>query len=188
MGIIQLFRTENDAQPGVVGRRLARALEAADAMFAELYAAVGVVRPIILDQSAVAVVHTGVTTETVLKTIACPALGANAQLVIETLWSVPNNANNKTPRIRLGGVNVHGPVLTTVASFHDRARIANRNNPASQVINANSATVFGATTGAVFTSAVNTAVPFDITLTAELASAGDTMKLESYLITLFPKN
>lgn len=188
MGIIPLFRSQNDAQPGVVGRRLAQALATADAMFTELYAAIAVVRPIILDQSGVAVSHTGDTVETTLKTIPCPALGGNAQLVIETLWSVTNNANSKTPRIRLGGTNVHGPALTTVASFHDRARIANRNNPASQIINANSATVFGATTGAVFTTAVNTAAPFDITLTAQLASAADTMTLESYLITLFPKN
>lgn len=145
--------------------------------------------PFVLAQSAVAVSHTGTTSEATLATIpvAADLLGANGQLVIEALWSVTNNANNKTPRIRLGGTSVHGPALTAVVSFLDRARIANRNNPASQVINANTGSVVGGTLGPVVTTAVNTAVPFDITLTAQLANAADTMTLESYLITVFPK-
>lgn len=144
--------------------------------------------PMVIGQSGVAVSHTGDTSETTLATIPVAAglLGANGQLVIEALWSVTNNANTKTPRVRLGGTAVHGPALGAVASFHDRIRVANRNSASSQVINPNSATVYGASSGTVFTSSVATGSAFDITLTAQLGNSADTMTLESYLITAFP--
>lgn len=145
--------------------------------------------PFVLAQSAVAVSHTGTTSEATLATIPVPAglMGANGQMVIESLWSVTNNGNNKTPRIRLAGANLHGPSFTSVGSVHDRVRIANRNNTATQVLNANSSAVYGQATSSVFTAAVNTAASFDITLSAQLANAADAMTLESYLITVFPK-
>lgn len=144
-------------------------------------------QPVIISSHGVRASHTGSTSEVILATIPCPGLLANDQLVIESQWGgITNNSNIKTPRIRFNGSSVHAPTLTTVASFQDRARISNRNNVASKVINANSATVFGATTAGVITASIDTSEEFEITLTAELANAGDTMRLESYLITLFP--
>lgn len=45
---------------------------------------------------------------------------------------------------------------------------------------------FGAISGAVVTSAVDTSAATEIAFTASLASAGDAMRLESYLVEVFP--
>lgn len=144
----------------------------------------------VLGQSAVAALHTGTTGEVTFATIPVPAglLGANGQLVIETLWSVNNNANAKTPRIRLGGIAIRSPSLTTAVSFNDRCRIANRNSAASQIIQGNSATVFGATTAAAIPATIDTSAAIDITLTGQLTNAGDSITLESWLVLAYPRN
>lgn len=144
----------------------------------------------VLGQSAEAASHTGTTGEVTLATIPVAAglLGLNGQLVIEALWSVTNSANIKTPRIRVGGVAIRSPSLTTAASFNDRCRIANRNNAASQIIQGNSATVYGATTSAAIPATIDTGAAFNITLTGQLASAGETITLESWLVLAYPRN
>lgn len=145
--------------------------------------------PLVLAQSAVASSHTGDTAEAILATINVPGglLGANGQVTIESTWTVTNSANIKTPRVKLNGTNVRSPSLTTAASFNDRLRIANRNNAASQIMQGNSVTVYGATTSAVVPLTLNTAADFAVTLTGQCANAADTITLESYLVTLFPK-
>lgn len=144
----------------------------------------------VIGASAVAVPLTGTTSETVLATIAIPAgaIGPNGQIRIMTLWSMTNNANNKTMSVRLGGIGgtAHqAAVIASQAHQQNNCRIANRNSASSQV--SQSATGFGwnANTASPVTGAINTANAQDLVITGTLASSGDTLTLESYIVELF---
>lgn len=141
----------------------------------------------VLGQSAVAVSHTGNTTETTLATITIPAgaMGANGQVEIQTIFTYTNNANTKTIRHRFGGTQYAGSAATTTGYTPLHSRIANRGATNSQYGNGNSG--FVAATGAGVTSAVDTTAAVDITLTAQLGNAADTITLESYHVVLWPK-
>lgn len=146
--------------------------------------------PTLLAASAVAASITGTLTETALATIAVPpgAMGLNGGLQVWTTWTVTNSANNKTLRVRLGGIagaQYMANVLTTSTSFNDIRRIRNRNSASSQVGGPASGT-FGAAGAAVVTSSLDTAAAQDISITAQLASAGETITLESYEVWLLP--
>lgn len=147
-----------------------------------------------LAASAVAVSHTGNTDETALATVAIPAgcMGINGGLLIYSTWSITNSGNSKTIRGRLGGIGgtaFLGAAITTQATTHDIRRIRNRGSAASQVAGTSAATSgqpIGPTTAAVTTGTINTAVAQDFVFTAQLASAGETITLESYEVWLLP--
>lgn len=143
----------------------------------------------VLAQSAVAVSHTGDTNETTIATAAIPAgaMGANGQVEIISLWTYTNSGNTKTLRIKFGGTNFLALATTTTASIQAYTRIANRNNAASQIGHQGSNTGFNAQAGAVLTGAIDTTAAVNITFTAQLASAGETITLESYRIIMMPK-
>lgn len=146
--------------------------------------------PLVLFQSGVAVSHTGNTNETTLATIAVPAgtIGANGQVDIEALFSHTNNANAKNLRIRMGSVILLFIAPTANAVTQTHTRFANRNSQASQVLfPVGGTSSWGSTTTAVSTLAENTALAVNITITAQLANAADTITLESYLVKIFPK-
>lgn len=148
--------------------------------FTELYTG----RSYVLAKSGVAVSHTGNTTETTLATIAVPAgaLGPNGQVEVEVLFSFTNSANVKTMFVRLGGSLAGSQTATTSASFQGKSRIANRNSASSQVA---TGTLWMITaTPAVNTLTINTANAANITITGQLANAGETITLESYLVRL----
>lgn len=139
--------------------------------------------------SAVAVSLTGSTSETVLATIPIQAgiLGANGSLRISTFWSFTSSANNKTPRIRLGGVSGTAFSLinmTTATTGRVDALITNRNSEASQIGfgSANRGNDQLMTVIAPVTGTINTANAVDLVLTAQLALGSETVTLESYLI------
>lgn len=147
----------------------------------------------VLAASAVAVPLTGTTNETVLATI--PVLGrfmkANSRLEIETLWSHTNSANNKLARVRLVGsadVAFMGLTITTAATTRTNTEISNRNSLTSQIAapsaGVTSFTGYGTSAAAVTTGAVDTAQAFEIRITGQLASAGETLTLESYRVRL----
>jgi len=146
--------------------------------------------------SAVAVPLTGSTSETALATIAIPAgaMGANGQLRIITLWSMTNNANNKYPRIRLGGISgtiYLGATQSSVASQKTQTIIRNRNSQSSQIGFAASGTLgaygVGPTTVANVTSAVDTSAAQDLVISGQLATGTDTLTLESYTVEILCK-
>ncbi len=155
-------------------------LEARDGTF-------GPAQPHVIAQSAVAASHTGDTTETTVATITIPAgrMGANGYLEVYCLWSATNNANSKTGRVKLGGSVLTAYSPTGNATCHGVARIFNRNSQSSQVCfplgNAQSSG------SAASTSAVDTSAAVTLTLTVELANAGDTMTLEAYSVRVVPK-
>jgi len=138
-------------------------------------------------QSSVAASVTGTTSETTLATIpiAAGAMGNNGRLRITALWTVPNNANNKTARARLGvsGPQVITATVTTQASLLVSRDVGNRNSASAQVCyGAGQTGSIGPSTTAVSTFTVNTAAAFDVCLTATLGNSADTMTLESYSV------
>lgn len=153
--------------------------------FIELYTG----RIYVLAQSAVQVSHTGNTNETTFATITIPAglMGANGQVIVEALYSM-TGTNSKTPRIRFGGTLVSGAAATTSLSGQYRVRVANRNAANSQVFTtAAHLAQYGVVSLGVSTSAVNTALSTDITLTGQLTNTGESITLESYQVLIAPK-
>lgn len=144
----------------------------------------------VLGQSSVAVSCGADTTEDALATVTIPAgaMGANGRLRITTVWTMTNSANNKTMRVRLGGI--AGTIYmtstqTAQATLRDQREISNRNAQNSQV-GAMSGTSggFGLSTSAVVTSAVDTTADTTVVVTGQKASAGEALTLESYMVEL----
>lgn len=149
--------------------------------------------PYVLAQSAVAASHTGNTTETALATITIPAgeMGPNGWVEVYTLWSVTNNANNKTPRIRLGGIGGTAFYnLATANTTYGRllTNISNRNSAASQIGMPADVQGWGFAPNAVVTATVNTANAQDLVISCQLATGTDTCTLEAYRVVVFYKS
>lgn len=149
--------------------------------------------PQLLARSAVAASVTGTVTETALATVTVPAgaMGLNGGLHVYSTWTLTNSANNKTIRKRLGGITgsqVMSQVLTATTAVHDLRRLTNRNSASAQMASAYFGTglVFGGVGTAASALAVNTALAQDLVLSGQLASAAETITLESYEAWLLP--
>ncbi len=139
--------------------------------------------------------HTGNTNETVLATVAVPAnsMGANGVLRVRSVWTVTNNANNKTRRIRFGaaGAGTGGTVALGFASASTGSaqhftQIQNRaatNSQAGMQTGAGSGGFAEASTGAT-TLAIDTTAATELAITGQLASGADTITLEIYSVEL----
>lgn len=129
---------------------------------------------------------TSSTTETVLASVAVPALAlANSgKLIVEFMASYTNSVNTKSLRLRVGGTGVNGTVLwnqdvTTTAKMNVRCGFQNRNATGSQVQTAiEFGTGFGATTPALLTAAVDTTAAFNVYLTGQCASGAEAVTLQ----------
>ncbi len=155
----------------------------------ELGAALGAWR--IIAHSAVAAALTGTTAETVLASIAIPAgaMGPNGVLRVTAQWTYTSSANNKTLRTRLGGGlsgTLFDAIVPTTNAFQRRqCDIQNRNAQNVQFAPPSAYVAgFGTSTGAPLTGAVDTSAGQTLALTGQLASAGETITLESYLVEL----
>jgi hypothetical protein len=140
----------------------------------------------VVAQSAVAASHTGDTNDFTFATVQIPAyaMGPNGRLRITTLWSCTNNANNKNVRVKFDGTSFTDLVLTSVANARAVTEISNRNANNSQVGAPVNFAGVGTNTGALITAAIATSSNKNITITAQLATAGDTVTLEAYVIEL----
>ena len=140
---------------------------------------------LVLAQSAAPVPLTGTVALTALATINVPAniMGLNGRLRIHTIWSCTNNANVKTPSINFGGMSLLNSALASVAALGDEAIVANRGVANSQIA-LSPATIadFGSSTNTDVTGAVDTTQNQLITIQGQLANAGDTLQLESYIV------
>lgn len=149
--------------------------------------------PIVLARLTVGASVTGTTNETTLATVTIPAgvMGTNGSLEIRTSWSHTNSANNKTLRVRLGGIGgtafLQG-VVTTIATSSDIRSISNRNGASSQIgsMSANSVGGTASSSAALPTGTVNTAVSQDLVISAQNASAAETTTLERAIVLLLP--
>lgn len=144
--------------------------------------------PVILAQSATAQSVTGTTTETTLATITIPGgmMGANGKLRVSALFSMTNNANNKTPRIRLGGSETLAAPFASASAISLARTIANRGATNSQLSEPGTSTGFGTAGSAVVTTAVDTSVDQSLTITGQLAVGTDTLTLEGYTVEVLP--
>lgn len=157
-----------------------------DTSFQAMCATLGTWR--VLAAGAVAVSHTGDTAEFALATIAIPggSMGPNGVMRVRLLFSYTNSANAKTLRMRLGGpsgtafLNVG---VTTTAAYATEKDIQNRNAQDSQIgAPANSSSASANTSAGVVTAAVDTSVNQDLVITGQLADAGETVTLRSYIV------
>jgi hypothetical protein len=146
-------------------------------------------RRIYQSSGAAATAHTGTTSETAIVTLPLPAstLGTDGIIRVRTFWTVTNSANVKTARVRLGGLAgtlMQTAPVTTNATMITETLIFNRASSASQYASgfANRGTDGLQQTTTVQTGTVNTAVAQDLVITAQLASAGESMTLEAYII------
>lgn len=140
----------------------------------------------VLAASAVeSAVHTGDTVLTTLATIAVAGntLGANGRLRITALFKFTGTAGAKTPVISFGGSTFFNTASgATDLSARLQIEITNRNATNSQVANPNVAGVWGFSTTAVTTAAIDTTASQNILLRGQLANAGDSIAVESYLV------
>jgi len=133
---------------------------------------------------------TGTVTETALATITVPAgaMGLNGIIRVTPLFSYTNSANNKTLRVRLGGIG--GPAFlsnaaTTTLLAQPIVLIRNRGVANSQVgFTAATFSSVGITTGALATGSVDTSAATTVVISGQLANTGETITLESYLVEL----
>lgn len=127
---------------------------------------------------------TGTLVETTLATVALPALSSNSRLRIRVLASTAlANANAKTVSIKYGGTLIGQSIglpnnLSTVLDID----LFNRNSTGSQVNRSASATPTGPLAGAFSTYAIDTSVPKNLTITAQLGTTTDTITLEGYCV------
>jgi len=144
---------------------------------------------VLLAQSAVPVLLTGTTVETLMAEILIPGgvMGPHGSLEIWTIWSCTNNANSKTPRLRWSGPaggEMFNTVLASVSSLNLMSSLTNRGSESSQVQGHRALTSFASSSGGLFTWTVDTRVDQTIALSGELANAGDSLTLERYSIKL----
>ena len=138
----------------------------------------------VLARSAVAVSHTGDVNETTLATVTVPAgiLGISGSLRVTPLYTTTNSANNKTLRVDFGGTDYWSFVVTTsvseVAQITIRNRAATNSQIGGQLLTSSG---FSFSTNAFVTSAV-----VSLTLTGQLANAGETVTLEGYTVEILP--
>lgn len=146
-------------------------------------------KTIVLASSAVAVTHTGTTDKTAVVTIPLPALGINDQIRYQVAYSSVNSGNNKTYAVTLGGVGGTDFFASTQTTNHvletGGRRICNRGATNSQHGGLSAANIVGgASASAAVTGTIQTNVIVDLCICITLASAGETARVESYLVEL----
>jgi len=112
---------------------------------------------------------TGTTTETTLLTIPINGriMGLRGRLVESAVFTMTNNANNKTFRAKIGGSTIATGTSSNLYSTRLDFWLLNRNSQSSQYNN--NTTSF----------AIDTSVDFDLVITGQLANAADTLTLSA---------
>lgn len=148
------------------------------------------VSPFTLRASGVAVTAPADTNENILATITVPPnkIWPNGTIRVWMVFSMTNNANVKTGRVRfsgIGGTIFRSVTLTSLLSFTALCEFQNRNSITSQIGGAATVDLAGSG-GGVVTAAVNTGAEQTIVITGQKATAGDTLTLERYKVECFP--
>ncbi len=141
----------------------------------------------VLAWSATPASVTGTVAETTIATVTVPPgiMGINGVLRIQSEWTCTNSANSKTLQLKFGGTVYLFTALTTTLVFSDQRVIFN--NASASVQKGKSAAGmtaggWGVATSAVATSTINTGSASNITWHGTLASAGETITLNAYLV------
>lgn len=145
----------------------------------------------IVDQSSVAVSHTGDTSEATLATISVLPhhMGKNGRSRVTAVFAYTNSANNKIPRVRFGGAQAFAATMTTTAQLRVQIEIGNINSTSSQSVQiAGVSSGWGATTTAASGTSINTTAPVALALTGQLANSGETITLVGYVVEAYHEN
>ena len=143
-----------------------------------------ITRPVeVLGASAVAVSCASTAVDEVLASFTIPAgtLGVNSIIEIAPLWSYTNSANNKTLKVKIGGVTVYGPARTTTERCSPLLAFQNRNSLTSQIQSIDGG-YFATSTGATPTTTIDFSVNVTVQITGQRASGADTLTLECYRV------
>jgi len=131
-----------------------------------------------------AVALTGTTSETTLLTVNIPAslIGASGKVKMYPLYSMTNNANAKSLRVKLGGSMAFYTAVSN--SSHSSALVIIRNIGSESVQKSSTSVVSGlGNIGVALTTlAIDTSVATTITVTGQLANSADTMTLEGFFM------
>lgn len=135
-------------------------------------------------QQLMGIQHTAVscdadTNEKTLYTVNIPPMGPNSQLMIRTMWSFTNSANNKTVKWKFGGTTVYSNNVTTSAIDVRDWFFRNRNATNAQVLGYGNSGVYGVGTATLATSAIETNAGGALTITGQKANSGEVLTLES---------
>lgn len=135
--------------------------------------------------SAVAITAPTNTSNNVLATVVIPggSMGPNGTIRV-TVWASMSGVDNKTLRIRLGGVTLGTNSLSTSVLVQCQYEITNRNSESIQIGQTNSARTFSEfTSGAAFISgAVNTQVDQNLTIELQKTTGADGYVIERYSV------
>jgi hypothetical protein len=113
-------------------------------------------------------------------------VGANDSLRITRIEQYTNSVNNKTWRVKLGATAIRTFIATTSDRDVEQIILSNRNSVSSQIGPGTSVgTIIGSALGtAPSTYAIDFSTDQTLTVTAQKASAGETMTLEQVLVEL----
>jgi hypothetical protein len=133
---------------------------------------------------------TGVTTQQTLASAVVPggAMGANGALRSTAQVSVPNTANTKTFRQRLGSGDVAGWSVGGPSAFiRDQRTVTNRGAQNIQSIYYDGIYGFGSLTGAATQITVDTSVSQNYTLGGNIVNSTDFCILENFTLEILPR-
>lgn len=147
--------------------------------------------PYVLAQAVVNASCDATVNENALATITLPAntLGPNGSVEILATWAMTNSANNKTTRVRFSGAagtEFQNRIITTQASSQQLTSISNAGAANAQRGMGLGSPGNGETTNAIVVGAVDTTADTTIVISGQKASAGETLTLVKYRITVYP--
>lgn len=146
---------------------------------------------VVLGAQSVGWSHTGDTAETKLASVAIPANAIGlGQIDVEVYFSVNNNADAKTVRIRFGAANdltgttVLSANIANATTWQSKVRMGNAGT-SSQVFFPGSS-VYSTSTNTAGASAIDTTAQTFVVFSGQLATGTDTVTLLSYRVLLVP--
>lgn len=145
----------------------------------------------VLGQKAAGYSLTGATGETQLgSTVPLGVLGPNDAIRVTTLWSVNNNGNAKTGRVRIGGLTgtqIMALNMASTVTYQLTQIMRNRGATNSQVFQVVTATSSFTNSGGIAgTAAIDTSTSQDLVFSGQLANGADSITLEAYTVEYLP--
>jgi hypothetical protein len=138
--------------------------------------------------NAVAIAHTGTTSETTKVRLTIPAgmMGLHGRIEYEVYHSFTNGADDKILRAKFGGTTFQSRIHTTAETSRLAGFIANRGALDSQVGNAGqNAGGWGSSADTVVTASVDTSANAVFTLTCQLETSGDNLTIQAWCVKVF---
>lgn len=144
----------------------------------------------VLRASGVPVSVPAITTEYTMATVRVPGsvLALGGRVVVECDFSFTGSTNAKTMRVKAGNILLGNQVRNASGQQTERMIVSARVPGAATALIAAGAgnTTFGVSSQTAVVAGVNTAADFDVTITGQKATAGETLTLYSYVVRIEP--